>query len=99
MGLEFTDLQLEASEHPRCPPLPSENGHYFMVGYEAAADKYRAIIKSFEELKQELEEYKRKDKRIICTQKYFECDINDDNKAVECHKIHDCNICGKYKGK
>ena len=45
MGMQFSKYELEASEHPQCPQLPSTEGNYFLEGYEAAAKKYTAKIK------------------------------------------------------
>ena len=52
MSLQLTDIQIEASNNPKCPHLPSKEGDAFMEGYKEAAKKfqkgYRKAAKNFQ---------------------------------------------------
>jgi hypothetical protein len=48
MGFQFTKIQLEATENPNCPQLPSMKGDYFIQGYEVAVKKYKRKITNLE---------------------------------------------------
>ena len=57
----------------------------------------KELEEQIDKLTKELDEYKNIDKRLICNHKYFTSDIKNNNLAVVCHSILDCNKCGRWE--
>lgn len=60
-------------------------------------DKVKELEAQIDKLTKELDEYKSIDKRLICNHKYFTSDIKNNNLAVICHSILDCDKCGRWE--
>lgn len=63
----------------------------------SSCKKVKELETQIEKLTKELDEYKSIDKRLICNHKYFTSDIKNNNLAVICHSILDCDKCGRWE--
>lgn len=63
----------------------------------SSCKKVKELEEQIVKLAKELDEYKSIDKRLICNHKYFTSDIKNNNLAVICHSILDCDRCGRWE--
>lgn len=95
MGFQFTKIQLEATENPNCPQLPSIKGDYFIQGYEVAVKKYKRKITTLEKEKEQLKE-QIADIKANCDLAIEGRDVKIMELEQQIEKMKCCGNCSKY---
>ena len=90
-------LHCNGCVHSDSPCMPSD----YKKDENDLCDNYESVFDKLQELEKELAEYKKKDKRLKCKQKYFVTSQTVDNglvyKSVVCNTVYDCELCDKYR--